>query len=84
VYDISNPTAPNLVATGNATSGTLVGNINATGSVQWGDIDHANQTATLYAMSSNQGIQAFTFVVPTPASGGLLVMAGLAAIRRRR
>lgn len=84
VYDISNPTAPNLVATGNATSGMLVGNANASGSVQWGAIDHANQTATLYAMSSNQGIQAFTFVVPTPASGGLLVMAGLAALRRRR
>lgn len=84
VYDISTPTAPNLVASGTTTSGTLVGNGNASGSVQWGAIDDANQTATLYAMSSNQGIQAFTFVVPAPASGGLLVLAGIAAARRRR
>lgn len=90
VYDMSNPLAPLVVASGNNTVGLLSGsgqpnqNANASGSVQWGAIDHANQTATLYAMSTNQGIQAFTFVVPTPASGGLLVMAGLAAVRRRR
>lgn len=92
VYDLSNPALPTIVASGNNTSGLVTspagtavnGNGNATGSVQWGAIDNANQTATLYAMSSNQGIQAFTFVVPTPASSGMLVMAGVFAARRRR
>lgn len=90
IYDLSNPLSPTLVVSGNNTVGLMSGsgqpnqNINASGSVQWGDIDHVNQTATLYAMSTNQGIQAFTFVVPTPGSGGLLALAGVASIRRRR
>jgi len=84
VYDMTNPGAPLVVALGNNTSGTLAGNGNATGSAQWGAVDNVNQTATLYVMSSNQGIQAFTFTVPTPASGGLIAFAGLVASGRRR
>ncbi len=90
IYDMTNPTSPTLVISGNNTVGLQSGsgqpnqNINASGAVQWGAIDHVNQTATLYAMSTNQGIQAFTFVVPTPGSGGLLALAGVVISRRRR
>ena len=86
VYDLTNPAAPvSLFPFGlTTTTGTLTGNGNGTGDVKWGAIDNLNQTATLYAMSSNQGIQAFTFTVPAPTSGGLLAMAGLLAARRRR
>lgn len=53
----------NLVALAQAnnTTGTLSANGNGTGSVKWGAI--IGNTATLYAMSSNQGIQAFTVTI---------------------
>jgi len=66
VFDIRVPGAPVLLTSGNATSGTLTGNTNATGSVQWGAI--TGNTATLYAMNTNHGIQAFQVVIQ-PAAG---------------
>ncbi|MBM4063452.1 MAG: hypothetical protein FJ265_20480 [Planctomycetes bacterium] len=66
VYDLTNPAAPVLLASGTATSGTLINNVNATGSVQWGAI--TGNSARLYAMSTNHGIQAFTVVVDLPAA----------------
>jgi len=66
VYDISAPSSPLLLTSATTTSGALTGNTNGTGSVQWGAI--TGNTATLYAMSSNQGIQAFTVTVATPAN----------------
>lgn len=65
VYDISLPTQPLVLAVGNATTGVLTANGNATGSVQWGPI--SGNTAKLYAMSSNQGVQAFDVVIDRPA-----------------
>lgn len=61
IYDVTIPAAPTLAATGNATSGTLTANGNGVGSVKWGAI--SGNTATLYAMSTNQGIQAFTVTI---------------------
>lgn len=61
VYDISNPASPYLLTVGNATSGTLSANANATGGCAWGPV--SGNTATLYAMSSNQGVQAFSVTV---------------------
>ncbi len=58
VFDITDPTAPIELASANATTGTLSGNINGAGAVAWGTI--SGTSATLYAMSTNQGIQAFT------------------------
>lgn len=84
VYDMTDPNNPVLLANANATSGTLSPNGNGTGSVQFGAIDHANQTATIYAMATNQGISSYTFVVPAPGSVALLALGGLAAARRRR
>lgn len=66
VYDITLPSAPQLILQANNTTGTLSANTNATGSVQWGVI--GGNTATLYAMSTNHGIQAFLVNVQ-PAAG---------------
>jgi hypothetical protein len=84
VYNLTNPNNPVLLASANATSGTLASNGNGTGAVQFGAIDHANQTATIYAMASNQGISSYTFVVPAPGAAALLALGGLVATRRRR
>ncbi|MGL4513436.1 MAG: PEP-CTERM sorting domain-containing protein [Lacipirellulaceae bacterium] len=74
---------PVLHASFTSTSGTLSGNGNSAGSIKWGAISPGQ--ATLYAMSTNQGIQALVFTVPEPASAllvslGMVVMGG----RRRR
>jgi len=82
VYDVTDITAPVLMATGNNTSGTLAANSNGVGSVAWGAIN--GTSATLYAMSTNQGIQAFTFTVPEPATAAFAALGLLGILRRRR
>ena len=82
VYDISVPSAPALLNAGTTTSGVLTANANGTGSVQWGAI--TGNSATLYAMSTNQGIQAFTFTVPEPATAAFAALGLLGFLRRRR
>jgi hypothetical protein len=87
IYDVTDPTTPvSLFAFGAWNTGNtlLSANGNASGSVAWGDINQSTQTATLYAMNSNQGIQAFTFTVPAPSAAALMGLAGLVATRRRR
>lgn len=58
VLDVTDPSNPVAIVSGTTTSGTLTANGNGTGGVAWGAI--TGNTAKLYAMSSNQGIQAFT------------------------
>ncbi len=93
IYNVTNPAAPQSVFTfaGSPTgfsaipgTATYNSNGNATGSVQWGAIDNATASATLYVLASNNGIQAFTFTVPTPGAMALLGLGGLVAGRRRR
>lgn len=86
VYNISNPLAPvSLFPFGLATqTGTVNSNLDAAGAVKFGAIDNVNLTADIYALNSNNGIQAFTFTVPAPASAALLGLGGLLAARRRR
>ncbi len=80
IYDISNPAAPALLVSSNATSGTLSANANGTGGCAWGAI--SGNTGTLYAMSSNQGIQAYLVTVPEPSVMGLAAMGfGLLGLR---
>jgi len=90
VYDLTDPLSPVLLLSGNNTSGTLTGNANGTGAVAWGGVTanpDGTATVALYAMSSNQGIQAFTVtIIPEPASASVLGL-GLAAlllVRRKR
>jgi hypothetical protein len=86
VYNVSDPNNPvSLFQFGvTATTGSAIGNGNATGSVQWAAIDDVNQTARLYVLNTNNGIQAFTFTVPAPGAAGLVGVGGLVAARRRR
>src|SRR5262249_5458283 len=51
-----------LVAQANTTSGSLPTGSHNTGAVAWGNI--ASNTASLYAMASDDGIQAFVVTVP--------------------
>lgn len=89
VYDASNPLALVLLGSGNNTLGALTSNINGTGDVAFGpQTDNGDGTTSvkLYAMSSNQGIQAFTATVPEPATGAILGLgiSALVALRRSR
>lgn len=80
VFDVSNPLAPVLAAVSNPLA-TTVANGNGVGQVKFGAIN--GSSATIYAMSANNGIQAFDVeVVPEPAT--MIVLAGAAAIAARR
>ena len=81
VYDLTSPLNPVLLNSATTTSGLLASNGNATGGVKWGAV--TGDTAILYAMSTNQGIQAFTFQVPEP-SVMMLGLAGVGVLLRRR
>ena len=66
VYDLTVPSAPVLAASGRtATSYFTQGTSGpGTGSVQWGKV--TGNSATLYALSTNNGIQAFTITASPP------------------
>lgn len=88
VYDITNPAAATLLATGSTVVQPLAANGNATGGVQWGEV-LSPTSQILYAMSTNQGIQAMVFqAVPEPSTyammGGAFAVIGLIASRKRR
>jgi hypothetical protein len=87
VYDITNPAAATLLATGSTVVGTLTANANATGGVQWGEV-LSPTSQIIYAMSTNQGVQAMVFAVPEPSTyamlGGASAAIGLIASRKRR
>lgn len=84
VYDVTDPLAPVLMAQGKNTGNAVLNtNGNATGSVAFGDI--VGNRATLYAMSTNNGIQAFELeVVPEPATMTALALGAAAMLRRRK
>lgn len=81
LYDMTDPGSPTLLLTANNTSGTLSANANGVGAVAWGGI--SGDTATLYAMSGNQGIQAFVITVPEPSVVVLLGLGFVAFLGRR-
>ena len=65
ILDITYPASPTVLVSATTTTAP-VANANATGSVQWGTI--TGNTATLYAMNTNQGIQAFSVFLQPPAT----------------
>jgi hypothetical protein len=88
IYDITNPAAAALLTTGSTVSGSLIANANATGGLQWGEM-LSPTSQVLYAMSTNQGVQAMVFqAVPEPSTyamlGGASAVIGLIASRKRR
>ena len=82
VYDMTTPATPVLVSSGRTTTGAVVANANGTGQVKWGEI--TGNTATLYAMNTNNGIQAFTVTIPEPSTGAFLALAGALIAYRRK
>lgn len=67
IYDMSNPALPlaeRKIAEASALPAALGPNANASGQIKFGAIN--GKTATLYAMSTNNGIQAFTLSLETP------------------
>ena len=88
IYDITNPAAAALLTTGSTVSGLLTANANATGGLQWGEM-LSPTSQVLYAMSSNQGVQAMVFqAVPEPSTyammGGAFAVIGVIASRKRK
>jgi hypothetical protein len=87
LFDLTNPASPLLTGTGNTTVGTLASNGNGTGGIGWGPY-LGNDQYPLYAMSSNQGIQAFVVTVPEPSTyammGGAFAVIGVIASRKRK
>jgi hypothetical protein len=81
VYDFTNPASPLLLTSATTIVGPSNDNSFGVGQVRFGAISGA--TATLYALNSNNGIQAFTLTVPEPVSLGLIVIP-LAMLRRCR
>ncbi|MFM7183741.1 MAG: PEP-CTERM sorting domain-containing protein [Planctomycetota bacterium] len=87
VYDITNPLSATLLTTGSTVVGTLATNVNGAGGLQWGATLNQYQQV-VYAMSTNQGIQAMIFTVPEPSTyavmGSAFAVIGLVASRKRR
>ena len=90
IFNFTNPLSPVSLANLNLTTAPA-SNGNGTGAISWGDlVDNGNGTftAALYAMSTNQGIQAFQVtMVPEPTTWALLGTVGIgtggAMLRRR-
>ena len=88
IYDITNPAAAALLTTGSTVSGSLIANANATGGLQWGEM-LTPTSQVLYAMSTNQGVQAMVFeAVPEPSTyavmAGAFAVIGVVASRKRK
>ena len=75
LYDVTDPAKPVFLGSANATTGALHANTRDVGQLAWGEI--SGNTGVLYAMSTDQGIQALVVTIPEP---GVLTLfaAGLA------
>jgi Domain of unknown function (DUF4623) len=80
ILDMTNPAAPVFILQ-SPYVGVNTGNGNGVGQVKFGAI--TGGTAILYAMSTNNGIQAFTLTIPEPTTLGLLAGVGAMLLRRK-
>src|SRR5204863_9835669 len=76
VYDMTSPFTPMLLDTLTNISGASNANANGVGEVCFGSI--TGNTATLYALNANNGIQAFNVAIPEPAGATLIALTALA------
>ena len=86
LYDVSNPSTPIWLASGNNTDITRAANTGATGQLAWGnvtDLGNGILQQNLYAMGTSQGIQAFIVQVPEPGSFAIAAL-GLGAFMAMR
>lgn len=81
LYDMANPLVPAFLASANNTT-AFVANANAAGDARFGAVN--GNTVTLYAMNTNNGIQAFLVTVPEPSAAALLAFGAVTLLRRRR
>jgi hypothetical protein len=81
VYDMTNPSTP-VLSNSAKIALTANANINGSGRVSWGPV--TGNTATLYAMNTNNGIQAFTITVPEPSVAAGLIIGAIALFGARR
>lgn len=72
IWDASDAVNPVLLGSLKNASGTLDTSGHGTGAVAWGPAE--GSTATLWAMSANQGIQAFVVTIPEPRATGLMIL----------
>jgi hypothetical protein len=87
LYDASNPSAPVLLTSLSNTTGASNANANSGGDIRFGamGVDANNlPTVTLYAMNTNNGIQAFVVSVPEPSAVAMLGIGVIGACVRRR
>lgn len=95
VYDVTSAitqlsgTNPVLVSSLTVTTGTFV-NGNGTGQIAWGEVTYepVNQiySAPLYALNTNNGVQAMVFAVPEPSTTAVVACCtiGLTGLMLRR
>lgn len=86
LYDVSNPNNPVFIASLDNTVSPGV-NGNGTGQLAWGAVTvngDGSESQILYAMSTGQGIQAFTVSVPEPATVALLSLGALTIFALRK
>lgn len=75
IYDATDATNLRLLATTTTTS--TQANVGGTGAVAWGTVTpnvDGSASATLYAMNSNNGIQAYVVVIPEPGTLALALL----------
>jgi hypothetical protein len=82
IYDMTTPLAPALLAS-NRIPLTTNANGNATGAIAFGAF--SGNVISVYAMASNNGVQAFEFdLIPEPGTFSLLSIGAMTLLARRR
>lgn len=86
IYDLSTASSPQFLGSLKLAT-TANANGNGTGGVAWGQVTQnpdGTSTAPLFAMNSNNGLQAFSVTVPEPGSAALAMLAISAVLWRNR